>query len=156
MRRCWILVLLTGCTAEPPVLEETDPPDTDPEGFVGCDLTAMAGDWAGDITQAPQPPWQMALTLQATAEIDAPIGTIHYTDLNGADPTYDCKVELLCLDRTQLEWQVVVERVTSDTSGSCADGYAYLRLDAPDRLRYEWGYTEFGNHEAWADLERTP
>lgn len=129
---------------------ETDlPADTD--GFVGCDYTAFAGDWAGEVTQDGFPPYDFVLAVTGRTAVDERFGVGHYATRDAVP--IECEVAFTCTGREENDWAVATERVVS---GPCTDGYAFFRLEEGETLACESSMSEFGSRTARAELHRLP
>lgn len=155
MRRCFLTLgafLGTGCGGVP------DPKDTeldtDTAPITGCDFSAFAGDWRGEIPQIDLPyAWDVSLTLDTTAEMDGRIGGALYVYL--ADTPETCASEFFCTGRTRNGWAVAVERVIAHPE-VCNDEYAFFRPEADGSLSFEFAASEFSEALGSGSLRRAP
>lgn len=145
-----VIVLLAAWSCSPaepaPDTQTDDPVDTSPPP--GCDFSAFAGDWEGQVTWSGGAPNAMVLTLASKAAIDEAVGVADY-------PPDFCTVEFRCTGRRQNNWDVTIEHVT-ERLDLCVDGYAFFRPESDGTLTYEGAYTEFGERAGHASLSRAP
>lgn len=146
----WVVgCALGGCSPGPIVPPVDTDPSVAPEAPTGCDFGAFAGIWRGDVYQDNLGWWDCVMNLDATAEIDAKIGTILWA--THALPPDRCLSELFCTGRKKLGWDTTVEIVVD---GDCVDEYSFFRLETDGSLSYEFAFAEFEDDVGRGTLTR--